>query len=57
MEEIVIVVKDGRVEEVYAPCPNKFDAEVIDLDTQDPEAESVLLDRLRAIRQYLCKIS
>ncbi len=57
MEEIVIVVKDGRVEEVYASCPNKFDAEVIDLDTQDPEEELVLLDRLQTIRQYLCKIS
>lgn len=57
LEKIVVVVKNGRVEEIYAPCPNKFDVEIIDLDTQDSDVESVLLDRLQAIRQYLCKIS
>lgn len=57
MEKIVVVVKNGRVEEIYAPCPNKFDVENIDLDTQDPDVESDLLDRLQTIRQYLCEIS
>lgn len=57
MEKIVVVVRNGRVEEIYAPCPNKFDVEIIDLDTQDPEVESDLLDRLHTIRQYLCEIS
>lgn len=57
MEKIVVVVRNGRVEEMYAPCPNKFDVEIIDLDTQDPDVEAELLNRLQAIRQYLCKIS
>lgn len=57
MEKIVVVVRNGRVEEIYAPCPHKFDVEIIDLDTQDPDVESELLDRLQTIRQYLCEIS
>lgn len=57
MEKIVVVVRNGRVEEIYAPCPNKFGVEIIDLDTQDPDVESDLLDRLQTIRQYLCEIS
>ena len=57
MEKIVVVVRNGRVEEIYAPCPNKFDVEIIDLDTQDPDVKSDLLDRLQTIRQYLCEIS
>lgn len=57
MEKIVVVVRNGRVEEVYAPCPNKFDVEIIDLDTKDSDVKSNLLDRLQTIRQYLCEIS
>lgn len=58
MDEIIIVVKGGMVQNVFGPCPNKFDIEVIDLDLDG--AESAVIEaaeeRLRTVEQFLCKI-
>lgn len=56
MEKIVVVVKDGMVREVYGPWPNKFDVEVIDLDTTDPDEERILWEKLQVAQQHLTKI-
>lgn len=56
MDKIVIVVKDGMVREAYGPCSNKFDVEVLDLDTTDPDEERVLWEGLQVIQQHLIKI-
>lgn len=56
MEKVVIIVKDGQVEAVYGSCPNRYDVEILDLDTTDPDEERVFLERLQVIEQYLTKI-
>lgn len=56
MEKLVVVVKDGMVQEVYGPCPDKYDVEILDLDTTDPDAEQGLWERLQIVQQYLSKI-
>ena len=58
MDKIVIVVKKGMVQNVYGPCPNKFDVEIIDVDLER-EAPAVAEEaeaRVQIIEQYLCKI-
>ena len=55
MDKIVIVVKKGMVQNVYGPCPNKFDVEIIDLDLER-EAPAVAEEaeaRVQIIEQYL----
>lgn len=56
MDKVVVVVKDGMVREAYGPCPNKFDVEVLDLDTTDPDEERVLWEELQVIKQNHIKI-
>ncbi|MBQ9839843.1 MAG: hypothetical protein IJO56_10205 [Oscillospiraceae bacterium] len=56
MEKVVIIVKDGLIEAVYGNCPNRYDVEILNLDTTDPDVERVSLERLQVIEQYLSKI-
>lgn len=58
MEKIVVVVKGGMVQDVYGPCPHKFDVEVIDLDLDGAELAAVEAaeERLQTVEQFLCKI-
>lgn len=58
MDKVVIVVKDGMVQEVFGPCPYKFEVEILDMDFNgaDPDAETAAQDRLQTIQQYLSKI-
>ena len=54
-EKLVIVVRGGMVESVFAKNPNQFDVEILDLDVQDEEEFRVNEDRLTTIEQYLAK--
>ena len=56
MDKVVIVVKDGMVQEVFGPCPYKFEVEILDFNGADPDAETAAQDRLQTIQQYLSKI-
>lgn len=57
MEKIVIVVKGGIIQDVYGtPDMYQTDVEIINLDTTDPDEESVYLDRLQTLHQHLCKL-
>jgi hypothetical protein len=58
LDKVVIVVKEGMVQEVFGPCPYKFEVEILDMDFSgaDPDAERTAQDRPQAVRQYLCKI-
>lgn len=58
MDKVVIVVKDGMVQEVFGPYPHKFEVEILDMDFigADPDAENAAQDRLQTIQQYLSKI-
>lgn len=58
MDKVVIVVKDGMIQEVYGSSPDQFDVEIIDLDFNeaDEEMERTVLDGLQTVQQYLCKI-
>lgn len=58
MDKVVIVVKDGMVQEVFGACPHKFGVEILDMDFNgaDPDAERAAQDRLQTVRQYLSKI-
>lgn len=48
MTNLVIVVKDGRVDEVL--CRNKnVEVELLDMDTQDPEELQQLEKRLNEV--------
>lgn len=50
MTNVVIIVKDGRVEE--ALCRNKnVKVEILDMDTQDPEELQQLERRLNEIHK------
>ena len=54
-EKLVIVVRGGMVESVFAEKPNQFDVEIIDLDVQDEDELRANEDRLTTIEQYLAK--
>jgi len=54
-EKLVIVVRGGMIESVFAKNPNQFDVEILDLDVQDEEELRVNEDRLTTIEQYLAK--
>lgn len=54
-DKLVIVVRGGLVESVYAQNPNQFDVEVIDLDVQDETELRVNEERLTTVEQYLVK--
>lgn len=58
MDKIVVVVKGGMVQNLYGPCPHKFDVEVIDLDLDWAEPSVVEAEeaRLQTVEQNLCKI-
>ena len=58
MDKVVIVVKDGMVQEVFGPYPYKFEVEILYMDFSgaDPDAENAAQDRLQTIQQYLSKI-
>ncbi|RKI66754.1 hypothetical protein D7V91_11670 [bacterium 1xD42-67] len=47
--DIVIVVEDGRVTDVYASTGSEVLVEVIDRDTQDPKEESELNKRIKCL--------
>lgn len=49
MTNVVVVVKDGRVEQVY--CRNKnIEVEILDMDTQDIDDLKQIELRLKQIR-------
>ena len=54
-EKLVIVVRGGMIESVFAKYPNQFDVEILDLDVQDEDELRVNEDRLTTIEQYLAK--
>ena len=54
-DKLVIVVRGGLVESVYAQNPYQFDIEVIDLDVQDETELRVNEERLTTVEQYLVK--
>ena len=54
-EKLVIVVRGGMIESVFAKNPNQFDVEILDLDVQDEEELCVNEDRLTTIEQYLAR--
>jgi len=58
LDKVVIVVKDGIVQEIFGICPYKFEVEILDMDFNgaDPDAECAAQDRLQTVRQYLSKI-
>lgn len=56
MDKLAVVVEDGMVREVYGPYPGRFDVEVLDMDTTDPEEERVIQERLQVIQQHLMRI-
>lgn len=58
IDKIVVVVKGGMAQNVYGPCPNKFDVEVIDLDLDWAEPSVVEAEeaRLQTVEQNLYKM-
>lgn len=54
-EKLVIVVRGGMVESVFAKNPNQFDVEILDFDVQDEDVLRVNEDRLATVEQYLAK--
>jgi len=54
-EKLVIVVRGGMIESVFAENPNQFDVEILDFDVQDEDELRVNEDRLTTIEQYLAK--
>lgn len=54
-EKIVIVVRGGMVDEVYAKNPNRFDVEILDFDTQDLDELRANQERLTTVEQNLTK--
>lgn len=55
MEKLVICVRGGMVEAVFANSPNQFDVEILDFDTQDEEELRANENRLATVEQYLAK--
>lgn len=58
MEKIVVVIKNGMVQNVYAQHPSKYDVEIIDLDLENesPEMVDIAEERLQSVESNLCKI-
>ena len=54
-EKLVIVVRGGMIESVFAKNPNQFDVEILDFDVQDEDELRVNEERLTTIEQYLAK--
>ena len=54
-EKLVIVVRGGMIESVFAKNPNQFDVEILDFDVQDEDELRKNEDRLTTIEQYLAK--
>ena len=54
-EKLVIVVRGGMIESVFAKNPNQFDVEILDFDVQDEDELRANEDRLTTIEQYLAK--
>ncbi len=54
-EKLVIVVRGGMIESVFAKNPNQFDVEILDFDVQDEDELRVNEDRLTTIEQYLAR--
>ena len=54
-EKLVIVVRGGMIESVFAKNTNQFDVEILDFDVQDEDELRVNEDRLTTIEQYLAK--
>ena len=54
-EKLVIIVRGGMIESVFAKNPNQFDVEILDFDVQDEDELRVNEDRLTTIEQYLAK--
>ena len=54
-EKLVIVVRGGMIESVFAEDPNQFDVEILDFDVQDEDELRVNEDRLTTIEQYLAR--
>jgi len=54
-EKLVIVVRGGMVEAVFAKNPNQFDVEILDFDTKDEEEYRANEDRLNTVEQYLAR--
>ena len=54
-EKLVIVVRGGMIESVFAKNPNQFDVEILDFDVQDEDELRVNEDRLATIEQYLAR--
>lgn len=58
MEKIVIVVRGGMVEAVYADGqPYQFEVEILDMDDNkaDPDAATFAQERLQSVEQHLFK--
>lgn len=49
MEKIIIVVRGGMVEDVFARRPNQYNIEIIDLDTDVPEELEEAEERLKVV--------
>lgn len=49
-KDIVIVVENGRVSEVYC-SDGEFTATVIDMDTDSPEREADIQESLRSLQE------
>ncbi len=57
MDKITVVVKEGAVDAVFGTfAPGKVHVEVLDMDTTDPELESMLMDEENRLQQYLTKL-
>ena len=54
-EKLVIVVRGGMIESVFAKNPNQFDVEILDFDTQDLDELHANEERLATVEQYLCE--
>lgn len=54
-EKLVIVVRGGMIESVFAKNPNQFDVEILDFDVQGEDELRINEDRLTTIEQYLAK--
>ena len=54
-EKLVIVVRGGMIENVFAKNPNQFDVEILDFDVQNEDELRVNEDRLTTIEQYLAR--
>ena len=49
MKRVVVLVEDGRVQNIYSD--EELDIEIIDLDTQDPDDYEERLERLEEVEE------